>query len=163
VKRIETRIEASNATPEELWDVLMDFPSYPAWNPMVVAMEGEAEVGGQLQTTIAMKSGRRMKFNPTVVQYEPGRSLGWLGKLWLRGLFDGLHRFEIERAGSGAVFVHSEEFRGLLPPLLGRLLRDTHDNFAAMNEALVSEVSQRRTERARTARPAGPPHAPVRL
>ena len=161
MKRIETRIDASNATSDELWDVLMDFPSYPAWNPMVVAIEGEAEVGGQLQTTIVMKSGRLMKFNPTVVEYEPGRLFGWLGKLWLRGLFDGLHRFEIEQGSSGVVFAHSEEFRGLLPPLLGKLLRDTHEGLVAMNEALVSEVSRRRTERARTATPAGPPPAPV--
>jgi hypothetical protein len=144
VKRIETRIEASSATPEELWDVLMDFPSYPSWNPMVVAIKGEAELGHRLQTTIAMKNGRRMKFSPKVVEYEPGRRFGWLGVLWVRGLFDGLHRFEIERGGSGAVFIHSEEFRGLLPPLLGKLLKDTHESLATMNEALINEVSRRR-------------------
>jgi len=148
VKRIETRIEASNATPEELWDVLMDFPSYPSWNPMVVQIKGEAALGRRLETTIAMKSGRRIKFSPTVVEYEPGRLFGWLGKLGLRGLFDGLHRFEVQQGSSGAVFVHSEEFRGLLTPLLGRLLRDTHDGLATMNEALIREVSRRKAGRA---------------
>jgi len=143
VKLIKTRIQAS-ASPQEVWDVLMDFPSYPSWNPMVVSIKGEAELGRRLEITIAMKNGRRMNFTPTVVEYEDGRRFGWLGKLWLRGLFDGLHRFEIESNGTRATFVHSEEFRGLLPPLLGKLLKETHESVEAMNEALVREVARRR-------------------
>jgi hypothetical protein len=144
VKLIETSIQ-TNASPAEVWDILMDFPSYPSWNPMVVGIRGEAGLGRRLQTTIAMKGGRRMNFSPTVVEYEPGRRFGWLGQLWLRGLFDGLHRFEVEPNGVGTTFVHSEEFRGLFPPLLGRLLKDTHEGLEAMNEALVNEVYRRRT------------------
>jgi hypothetical protein len=143
MKLIETRIEA-NASPEEVWAVLMDFHSYPSWNPMVISIEGEAKLGQRLQTTIAMKNGRRMKFNPTVVEYERGRRFGWLGKLWMRGLFDGLHRFEVEPGDRSTTFVHSEEFRGVLPPLLGRLLKDTHESVEAMNEALVREVARRK-------------------
>ena len=145
MKIIETRIEAS-ALPEEVWDVLMDFPSYPAWNPMVVAIKGEAELGQQLEVSIAMKNGRRMSFRPTVVEYERERRFGWLGKVWLRGLLDGLHRFEIQPGNGVTTFVHSEEFRGLLPPMLGKLLKETHKSVEAMNQALVSEVARRRTE-----------------
>jgi len=153
MKLIETRTEAS-ASPEEVWVVLMDFASYPSWNPMVVAINGEAELGQQLDITIAMKNGRRMKFNPTVVEFEDGRRFGWLGKLWLRGLFDGLHRFEIEPGATGTTFVHSEEFRGLLPPVLVNLLKETHESVEAMNEALVREVARRGTG----AGPAAAPH-----
>jgi hypothetical protein len=85
-----------------------------------------------------------MTFRPAVVECEPGRRFAWLGALGVRGLFDGLHRFEIESHGARATFVHGEEFRGLLPPLLGRVLRDTHESMVAMNDALVSEVARRR-------------------
>jgi len=44
MRRIETRT-AMNATPEEVWEVLMDFPSYPSWNPMVAGIAGEAGLG----------------------------------------------------------------------------------------------------------------------
>lgn len=144
MKALETRIGIS-AAPEEVWDVLMDFASYPSWNSMVVDIRGEPSLGASLQTTIAMKSGRRMKFRPTVVEYEQGRRFGWLGKLWVRGLFDGLHRFEVVPADTGAVFVHREEFRGLLPPLLGKVLKDTHEGLVEMNEALAKEVARRKT------------------
>ncbi len=143
---METRIE-TQATPEELWEVLMDFPAYPDWNPMVVGISGQTGLGSHLAVTIAMKSGRRMTFHATVVEFEPGRRFAWLGKIWIRGLFDGLHRFEVEAGASGAVFIHSEEFRGLLPPLLGKVMRDTHEGLMAMNEALVGETERRRSEK----------------
>jgi len=146
MKRIETRIEI-DAPPEEVWAVLMDFPSYAAWNPMVVGISGKPEVGSQLEVKISMKNGRRLTFRPTVVEYKGGRRFAWLGKVGMRGVFDGLHRFEVENGGATSTFVHGEEFRGLLLPLLGKLLRDTHDSIVAMNEALAGEVKRRRDGR----------------
>ena len=142
MKRIETTIEM-NATPEEVWEVLMDFPSYAAWNPMVVAISGEPKPGSHLEVKIAMKNGRRLTFRPNVVEYEAGQRFAWLGKVAVRGLFDGLHRFQVDANGSTTTFVHSEEFRGLLPSFLGRLLKDTRDGMGAMDEALVREVDRR--------------------
>jgi hypothetical protein len=147
MKQIETKIEI-DAPPEEVWAVLMDFPSYAEWNPMVVGIAGEPEVGSRLEVKIAIKNGRRLTFRPTVVEHQGGRRFAWLGKVGVRGLFDGLHRFEVENGGIGSTFIHGEEFRGLLPPLLGGLLRDTHDSIVAMNEALAREVEQRRNRRA---------------
>jgi hypothetical protein len=143
MKLMETRIDI-DAGPQEIWDVLMDFESYPEWNPMVVAISGAPEQGSRLEVKIAMKNGRRMTFRPNVVEYEAGRRFAWLGKLGVRGLFDGLHRFEIENGGDKATFVHSEEFRGLLPPLLGRVMADTHESLIEMNTALAREVERRR-------------------
>jgi hypothetical protein len=143
MKFLETRID-TDATPDEVWAVLMDFPSYPNWNPMVVAIEGDAKHGEQLAVTIAMKNGRKMNFTPKVVEYVPGRLFGWLGKLGIPGIFDGVHRFEVEPNGTGTTFIHGEEFRGILPPVLGRVLRDTHEGLIAMNEALIQEVARRR-------------------
>jgi hypothetical protein len=143
LKQIETRLRI-DATPDEVWSVLMDFPSWRRWNPMVVGISGEPAVGSRLVVTIAIKNGRRMTFRPKVVEYEPGRRFAWLGKVGVPGIFDGLHWFTIEGSGAAATLVHGEEFRGILPPLLGGLLRDTHESIVEMNEALASEVSRRK-------------------
>ncbi len=150
MKRLETRID-TDASPKEVWAVLMDFDSYPEWNPMIVSLKGEAKVGAKLRNTIALKPGRQMSFKPTVVEYDPGRRFGWKGKLGPGGLFDGLHRFEVQPSATGATFIHSEEFSGLLPPLLGGVLRATHKAVIAMNEALVAEVERRRKAASRPA------------
>jgi hypothetical protein len=122
----------------------MDFPSHADWDPMVHSISGETALGSRLEVKIAMKSGRVMTFRPKVVEYEPGRRFAWQGKLGVRGLFDGLHRFEVRPSGSGTTFVHSEEFRGILPPVLKRLLGDTHSLMELMNDALAVEVTRRR-------------------
>jgi hypothetical protein len=85
---------------------------------MVVSISGTPAVGARLENTIAMDSGRTMSFRPTVVEVEHGRRFAWLGRLWVPGIFDGLHRFEVVPNGTGATFIHSEEFRGILPHLL---------------------------------------------
>jgi hypothetical protein len=143
MKKISTQKDI-DATPDEVWEVLMDFPSHARWDPMVNAISGQPEVGSRLEVKIAMKNGRVMKFRPEVVEYEPGRRFAWHGKLGIRGLFDGLHRFEVEPSGNATKLIHSEEFRGILPPLLGSLLRDTHNIMAEMNKALAEEVALRR-------------------
>ncbi len=144
MRQIEATLEI-DATPEEVWAVLMDFPSYPVWNPMIVSISGTACTGEQLSVTIAMKGGRRMRFTPRVAECEPGRAFGWLGTLGVRGLFDGHHRFQLRPSGSGMTLVHGESFRGALVLFLGSVLRDTHESLAAMNEALAAEVARRRS------------------
>jgi hypothetical protein len=137
-----------DATPRDVWDVLMDFPSYPRWNPMVVAISGEQRVGAKLDVRISLSNRRPMTFRPEVVECERERRFAWLGTIGVPGVFDGLHRFEVEPTESGAVFIHSEEFRGVLPPFLGRVVRETRESITAMDEALAQEVGRRRVLRA---------------
>ena len=159
MKRIGTAIEI-DATADEAWDVLMDFASYPSWNPMVVAIAGEPVVGSSLRTTIALRNGRSMSFTPVVVEYDARRRFAWLGHLIVRGLFDGCHFFEVQQHHRGVTFLHGEEFRGVLVPLLGGVLKETRKSMEAMNNAIVQEVVRRKTADARIV-PASAFHAVV--
>ena len=78
-----------------------------------------------------------MTFKPKVLAAD-GRELRWLGHLLMPGLFDGEHRFLVEDLVAGhSRLVQSEDFRGVLVPLLRRSLeRKTKPGFVAMNEAL---------------------------
>jgi hypothetical protein len=44
---IITEIEIE-ATAEKLWNILLDFPSYPEWNPFVRSIAGVAKIGHRL-------------------------------------------------------------------------------------------------------------------
>lgn len=129
------------AAVELVWDVLTDFPRYGEWNPFITSIEGDLRVGAELRATFELPGRKPRTFTPTVTMLEPGRHLGWLGRLWLPRLVDAEHSLEIVIGESGPVFVHREDFRGLLVPALGGLLRDTHTAFAAMNEALAQRVA----------------------
>jgi hypothetical protein len=111
---------------------------------MVVSISGEQRVGAKLEVRISLNHGRPMTFRPEVVACDYERRFAWLGKLGVPGVFDGLHQFEVEPTDSGAVFIHSEEFRGVLPPFLRKVMRQTRESITAMDEALAQEVERRR-------------------
>jgi hypothetical protein len=138
---LETSIDI-DAPPEAVWAVLADLPSYPDWNPFIRAAKGTLAPGERLDVEIQPERGRAMRFKPTVITAEPGRELRWLGKLLVRGIFDGEHRFTIEPAGHGTRLVQAERFTGVLVPFLAkRLRRGTLPGFVLMNEALRARVA----------------------
>jgi hypothetical protein len=139
----EIRAQVDIEAPREaVWKVLMDFDSYPSWNPFIRRVEGRAEVGSKLTARLEPPTGRGMTFRPTVTTLRPGEAFGWLGRLGLPGVFDGAHRFDLEALdGSRTRFVQSERFDGILAGLLQRSIRDrTLAGFEEMNRALAQRA-----------------------
>lgn len=136
-RSLETTI-GIEAPPDRVWAVLMDFGSYPAWNPFVRSICGEASVGARLEIELHPPKGRPMRFKPVVQVVEPGRRFVWKGSLGVPGLFDGRHRFELEPAGAtGTHLRHGEDFSGVLVPLIwGMMESNTRAGFESMNAAL---------------------------
>lgn len=116
----------------------MNFPRYPEWNPFISRISGSPETGRQLDIRLTPPKGMAMTFKPEVVRVEPGREFRWLGKLLIKGLFDGEHIFELQEEPSGGVrFVQRERFAGLVVPLLLLMVgKSTMRGFEAMNQAL---------------------------
>jgi hypothetical protein len=137
VKELSTAIEI-HAPAERVWAILTDFEHYPEWNPFVRRVEGKARVGSQLEVRMQPEGGRAMTFRPKLLRVEPERELRWLGRLFVRGLFDGEHIFRLEPLADGRIrFEQRELFRGLLVPVLSSMLdRGTRPAFEAMNRAL---------------------------
>jgi len=124
------------ASPETVWETLVDFDSYTDWNPFVVSAAGTPAVGERLAVRIHPQNKRQMGFKPRVTAAVPGERLEWLGHLGVRGLFDGRHEFCLEPLADGRTeLVQRETFSGLL---VGLLLDEgsIRSGFRAMNAAL---------------------------
>lgn len=129
------------ASPRAVWDVLVDFPAYPEWNPFMVAVEGTAEVGRRLVVQLAGRNGRGMTFRPTVLEATPGKELRWVGKLGPGGLFDGVHSFVLTARPDGTTrLTHGERFTGVLVALFKGATAKSHVGFEAFNAALKRRV-----------------------
>jgi hypothetical protein len=148
MKKLSTEIEIE-ASPDRVWDILMDFPAYPVWNPFAVSIVGEARIGETLEVQLQPPGGKSMTFKPTVTELQAGNYFEWFGKLGVRGVFDGRHQFRIEPTSSGTRLIQSEEFTGILVPLVSRFLNGgTRLGFEASNQALKerAEASSVRRE-----------------
>jgi hypothetical protein len=141
VKQLTTSI-VIQASSDAVWATLMDFDTFPDWNPFIRKIGGERAVGSQLSVQLQNPGGRAMSFSPIVTKVDTNRHFSWLGKLGIKGLFDGHHHFEIEPLDAETVrFTQSEDFGGALVPILWPMLaKKTEGGFESMNSALKARV-----------------------
>ena len=136
MKSVDTSIDI-DAPPERVWAILMDFESYPGWNPVITSIAGDRRVGGKLTVRLSPPGGKGMTLKPTVQVFEEGTELTWLGRLIMPGIFDARHTLRVEPREGGSRFIQREEFTGIISGLLMRFFgEDTEPGFHLMNEAL---------------------------
>lgn len=141
-KSIKTEI-IINASKERVWKILTNFASYPMWNPFIISIKGELKASGQLVNTLA-NSGKNYVFKPKIVSIVENQFFDWLGRLFMPGLFDGHHYFEIDELSPEQVkFTQGEHFSGVLSGYILRKIGDeTRNNFIRMNNALKDKAER---------------------
>jgi hypothetical protein len=142
-KEIKTEI-LINATPEKVWSILTNFDNYPNWNPFIKSITGEVKVGNKITARIEPPQAKGMTFKPKILTFETNKEFKWLGHLLFVGLFDGEHKFElIDNRNGTTSFRQSEKFKGILVPLLKKLLdNNTKNGFEEMNRKLKELAEQ---------------------
>ena len=105
------------------------FPQLPDWNPFIIKINGELAVNGRLINTM-VNGKKRFVFKPKILKVIPFQSFEWLGSLFVKGIFDGHHFFEIEELTPEQVKFHQgENFSGLFAkPILKKIGNDTRNN-----------------------------------
>ncbi|MCX7289284.1 MAG: SRPBCC domain-containing protein [Rhodobacterales bacterium] len=126
------------ASPDRVWQVLTDFPSWSGWNPFIRHIEGNLTPGSRLVTRMYPAGDKPRTFRPVVEACVPGESFAWRGRLAIPGLFDGHHQFRLTPIASGTRLVHQEQFTGLL--LLVVDVERFRADFIAMNNALKAQA-----------------------
>ncbi|MBL7766536.1 MAG: SRPBCC domain-containing protein [Chitinophagaceae bacterium] len=134
---LKTQIDIQ-APAAKVWEALTDFASYPNWNPFIKNLSGTVEPGQNICLRLEPPGAKGMTFKPTVLDFKTNTLFRWQGHLWIKGLFDGLHAFEIIDHGNGTcTFIQSEGFGGLLVGLFKNMIdNQTRKGFEMMNEAL---------------------------
>jgi hypothetical protein len=142
MKNIQTEILIL-ADTAKVWNVLMNFDSYPKWNPFITSISGERKLGNRLTVSINPPGGKGMTFKPNILTLEANKEFRWKGKLGINGIFDGEHYFILESVDKDITkFIHGEKFSGLLVPLVGKMLDKTQKGFQLMNESIKKECEK---------------------
>ena len=136
MREIISEIEIK-AKPSKVWEILVDFASYPEWNPFVLKIEGELAVGATLEVTIQVPNRDIITFKPIVVKVNPNEEFRWKSKMLARFLFTGEHYFILEPIGEESTkLIQGEKFTGFLVPFLAKPSNEVPLGFIEFNEAI---------------------------
>lgn len=143
MKELVTEIQI-NSTPETIWRVITDFKNYYQWNPILQKINGEAEIGNQLEIHLQTIGGKNRVYHPKVIKITPNYELRWKGTFFLPQIFSGERIFLIEKLSDNKVnFVNKEIFSGIGLKLVSQKTGDDIlASFKKMNEALRKTVEQ---------------------
>jgi hypothetical protein len=133
-----------DASADQVWAVLSDFPSYPIWNPFIYPLKGEVRTGSQLEVTIHPGT-QTITYQATVIAVHRARQLTWSGQIFSGGVFETTYSFTIEPLGSGkARLVSHESHKGFAAVLAFGVLKDVQAGLATMIRAARTRAELQR-------------------
>ena len=129
------------AAPDRVWALLVDLPSWSAWNPAIVSVEGEVAMGGTVR--LVAKVSPRRTFVVRVAELDPPQRMVWSSGMPL-GLFRGTRTYALTPTadGSGTDFAMTEAYTGALAGLIGRSIPDLGPSFEAFAEGLKTAAER---------------------
>jgi hypothetical protein len=126
------------ATPEEVWAVLIDTAGWPGWDSGVASVSGELAPGRQVTIRTSNAPGR--DFPVRVTRLDPGDCLELTGGMPL-GLFRGVRTYRLRPNGSTTTeFTMREEYIGPLRGLIARSIPDLQPSFERFAQGLKRRV-----------------------
>jgi hypothetical protein len=154
-----------NATPDEVWLTLVDFPGWESWNPFLRDLEGVALKGERVRVTVnpdysslaeerweqnpddpmanALVLNKSSSFHPLITAYTPAALLRWEQKHWLTGTYRQSFRLE-EDSGGNTLLTNLTEMSGLLVSMgWESAIRPMYEGgMRLMNEGLKRRVEE---------------------
>ena len=139
-----TRIDAS---PEQVWALLVDVRSWRDWDSGVDRVEGRVALGERL--TLYATMIRNRPFEVTVTELRPREAMRWRGGLPF-GLAVIERTYSLDaQEGGGTLLTVREDHTGPLAGLLGRSTPDLNPSFRHFVEGLKARAEGRTSRPAR--------------
>ncbi len=111
-----------NATPEKIWQILVDVGNYKNWNSTILSIEGEIKAGGEIKIVPSINPNRTFKLK--IKAFEPYTKM-------VSGDAMGSRTFLLEKVEGGTLFTMTEKIGGLLFPLFANMIPPFDDAFDA--------------------------------
>jgi len=140
---LDTQIDI-DASPDRVWNVLIDFPAWAEWNPFIPSVQRTLEVGQHLRIKVVAPGLKPMEFPPEVFVVRAHEEIVWGGS-FLQVVYRGDHAFFLEPLPGGRTrFRQRERFRGpmvlLMDILMGNWMKANEEGYRQMNEAFKRRV-----------------------
>lgn len=124
------------ASPDHIWEVLVDFPKWSIWNTFIPLVEGKLEKGQTLKIQVCPPGLKPMTFEPKIFSLIQNKELVWGGS-FLGIIYRGEHLFLLEPLREKLTrFRQIERFNGPMVLLMGSMIKQTEKGYHLMNNAL---------------------------
>jgi len=140
-RTIDTWIDIE-ASPDRIWEVLVDFPKWSMWNSFIPLVEGKLEEGQTLKIQVCPPGLKPMTFEPKIFSLIENKEIIWGGS-FLGIVYRGEHLFLLEPLSDNQTrFRQIERFRGPMVLLMGSMIKKTEKGYHQMNNLLKKRVEE---------------------
>lgn len=122
------------APPARVWALLTNAAEFPSWNSTVTKIDGTIALGQVL--ALQVPADPKRTFKPKVTRFEDEKTMEWSDGF--APMFRGVRTFSLKPSGSGTEFTMTEEFSGLMLPMIRGSLPD----FAPIFEAYAQDLAR---------------------
>ena len=140
-----------DASPQDVWKVLVDLARYPEWNRYATAAVGDLRVDGEVEIIVPRQGEKRGPVNNRVTEIVTDERLCWRSLSWYRYLVYGVRCRHLEGQPDGStVFREVETMHGPLAGLVKRamaeqLLRGLQTECDSLKQEVERTASERST------------------
>jgi uncharacterized protein YndB with AHSA1/START domain len=131
-----------DASPNAVWDILVDADGYRRWNPEITAIYGAIDLGEKITAHVHIGAGVIRKVGMRVTGFAPPSRMEWTGGLPF-GLFVGRRTFTVTPRGNGTEFRLHLEMSGPLSGPIGKSVGDRQPEVDSFAAALKKRAEQR--------------------
>lgn len=140
IKEIKSEITI-HSTPQIVWEHLTNFELYKEWNPFILSFKGNLVEREKIRVKIKPYKANPMNFSPTIIKIDNNKEIRWIGRLFVKGLFDGEHYFKLIDKGNATLFIQGEIFSGIFVPFMKNMIEiKTLEGFQLMNKQLKKRI-----------------------
>jgi len=125
-----------DATPDEVWKVLVDGPGWADWDSGVLSVEGPLVENATIKLIAEVNPKRTFKLK--VSEFSPGGRLELSSGMPL-GLFRGRRGYDLRADGDATHFTMREEYSGPLAAMITKSIPDLQPSF----DKFVAGLKQR--------------------
>lgn len=127
-----------NASPDEIWAILIDAERYPEWDPGIDHIEGAIAPGESVKFFTVIDPSRA--FAVKVTTFEPGSKMVLTGGMPM-GLFKSERTHTLTPDGEIGTLFHTEEiFSGIMLSMFKSKIPDLTKNFEQFAAGLKSRA-----------------------
>jgi hypothetical protein len=137
---VEHRLEI-DASPEVIWQLLIDFENYPNWNRYSPTVTGKFGLGERVIVE-ANLDGNIQRVENYIVAIKPQQELCWQSEGWYAAMSQGLRcRWLVEQDSGKTLLIHHEIMAGYLAWLIEwALFEEIQSGLQLVNESLAAEA-----------------------